>query len=122
MVDFVERWSARRWVLPVLVMLLVLGHACELPAYADVVGSSHTAGESHHAGDGHHTGEQALSCDLATATSSPGHFQVTAAPEISVVSQVDDPAPARVVAGSFEGPARFAVRAPLFLLHASLLI
>jgi hypothetical protein len=121
MVDFVERWSARGWVLPVLVMLLVLGHACELPAYADVVGSSQTAGEPHHAGDGHHSGEQALSCDPATATSSPAHPQVAAGPEISVVSQVDDPAPARVVAGAFEG-AKFAVRSPLFLLHASLLI
>jgi len=121
MVDFLERSSARRWALPVLVLLLVLGHACELPAYADVVGSSHTAEEPHHAGDGHHPGEQALSCDAATVTASPGHPQVAAAPKISMVSQVDD-APARAVAGSFEGPAKFAVRPPLFLLHASLLI
>ena len=120
MVGSVERQSARRWVLPVLVLFLVLGHACELPAYADVVGSSHTGGESHHADDGH-SGDQALSCDPAVATSSPSHPQLAAGPEISVVSQVDDPAPARVIAVPFEG-AKSSGRPPLFLLYASLLI
>jgi hypothetical protein len=40
---------------------------------------------------------------------------------MSVVSQIDDPAPVRVVARFLEG-ANFAGRPPLFLLHASLLI
>ena|SRR5512146_2461497 len=120
MTPSVERWCTRRWALPVLVLLLVLGHACELPAYA-VVGSSHAAGEPHHAGDGHHSGEQALSCDPAVATSSPSHPLLAAGPEISVVSQVDDPAPTRVVAVPFEG-AKFSGRPPLFLLYASFLI
>lgn len=129
MIDFVQGSSARRWVLPVIVILLVLGHACELPAYADLVGSFHAAGESHHSSDGHHhssdghhTGSQELSCDAVSATSSLGQPQVAAAPELSVASPVNDPAPARMVARPFEGPAKFAVRPPLFLLHASLLI
>ncbi len=122
MVSLVERSSARRWVLPVLVLLLVLGHACELPAYADVVGTSQTAEESHHSHDGHHADEQGLSCDAATATSVPGHSRVAAALEISVVPQVNDPAPSRMVARTFEGPPKFAARPPLFLLHASFLI
>jgi hypothetical protein len=121
MADFVGWVSARRWPLPVLVLLLVLGHACELPAYADLIGTSHAAEESHNAGDGHHGGEPALSCEPASATSIPGQPQVVA-PEFFVVSPVDDPAPARKVARSFEGPLKFAVRTPLFLLHASLLI
>ena len=109
-------------MLPVIVLLLVLGHACELPAYADVVGASHTAEESHHAGDGHHGEEQTLSCDPTSVTSTTGQPQVAAAPEISVLSQVNDPAPARTVGRSFEGPPKFALRPPLFLLYASLLI
>jgi hypothetical protein len=119
MVSFVDRSSARRWVLPVLVLLLVLGHACELPAYADVVGTYQTAEESHHSHDGHHTGEQGLSCDAVSATSVPGHPRVAAAFETSVVPQVNDPAPPRMVGRTFEGPPKFAARTPLFLLHAS---
>jgi hypothetical protein len=121
MIPSVERWCTRRWTLPILVLLLVLGHACELPAYAELVGSTHGAGESHHAGDGHHGDEQSLFCDPAPATPAPNHPNVAAVPEMSVVSQIDDAAPARVVARFFEG-AKFAGRPPLFLLHASLLI
>lgn len=122
MVDFGAWVSARRWVLLVLVLLLLLGHACELPAYAGIVGTAHAAEESHHSGDGHHADEQGLSCDPTIVTSGPGQPQVAAAPEISVLSQVNDPAPARTVARFFEGPAKFVARPPLFLLHASLLI
>ena len=121
MTPIVERWCTRRWALPVLVLLLVLGHACELPAYGEVIGLFHGTGESHHTGDGHHGDEQTLYCDPASATSIPGHPQVAAVPEISVVSQIEDPAPARVVAAAFEG-VELAGRPPLFLLHASLLI
>lgn len=107
---------------PTLVLFLVLGHACDLPAYVDVVSTSLTAEESRHSGDGHQSDEQAFSCDLASATSSPSHSLVAAAPEISVVLQVNDRAPAPMVARAFEGPAKLAFRLPLFLLHASLLI
>lgn len=121
MADIVAWVFARRWALPVLVVLLVLGHACELPAYADLIGTSHAARESHHAGDGHHGDEPTLSCEPTSATSIPGQPQVVA-PEFFVVSPVDDATPARMVARSFEGPLKFAVRPSLFLLHASLLI
>jgi hypothetical protein len=120
MVDRVA--PAHRWVFPVVVMLLVLGHACELPAYAGLVGSFQAAEESHHSGDGHHPGAQELSCDAVSATSSPESPQVNAALGVSLVRQVDDPVPARMVVRSVEGPAKFRVRPPLFLLHASLLI
>lgn len=122
MASLVDRSSARRWMLALLVLLLVLGHACELPAYADVVGTLQTAEESHHSNDGHHAGEKGLSCDAVSATSIPGHPRVAAALEISLVPQVTDPARPRMVARSLEGPAKFAARPPLFLLHASFLI
>jgi len=123
MIDFGERSSARRWVFPMLVLFLVLGHACDLPAYVDVISASHTTEKSPPSGDGHRSDEQALSCDLVSATSSPSHSWVAAAPEIiSLVLQVNDPAPASMVARAFEGPAKLAFRLALFLLHASFLI
>ena len=122
MSDVVNRWAARRWVLPIVVVLLVLGHACEIPAYADVLASAQTAGAPHHSADDHHAGEQAVSCDAIGVTSNAGQPQVGAALETSVGLEAIDPAPARVVARSFESPAKPASRPPLFLLHASLLI
>jgi hypothetical protein len=106
----------------ILALLLVLGHVCDLPAYAGVVSISHTAEESHHAADGHHGDEQAVSCDPTTAASSPSQPQVAAAPAFLVVSPVNDSVRARMVARIFEGPPKFSIRPPLFLLHASLLI
>ena len=122
MIALSDRWATRRWVLPILVVLLVLGHACELPAYADVFVQSQTAGESHHSADGHHGGEPAISCDAIGVTSTAGQPQVGAALEISAVLEPIDPARARLVARSFEDFAKLVGRPPLFLLHASLLI
>jgi hypothetical protein len=106
----------------ILALFLVLGHICDLPAYADVVNISHTAGESHHAADGHHGDEQAVSCDPTIAASSPSQPQVAAAPEFLEVYPVNDSVRGRMVARVLEGPSKFSIRPPLFLLHASLLI
>lgn len=122
MIAFGKRSSAMRWMFPILALFLVLGHVCDLPAYADVVSISHTAEESHHASDGHHGDEHALSCDATTATSGPSQPQVAGAPGFSVAFPVADSARARMVARVFEGPPKFSIRPPLFLLHASLLI
>jgi hypothetical protein len=122
MIASADRWAACRCVLPVLIVLLVLGHACELPAYADVLASSQMGGEPHHSADGHPAGDQAISCDAIGVSSNAGHPQAGGALEIWVVLEAVDPAPARMVARSFEGPANPAVRPPLFLLHASFLI
>lgn len=117
-----ERSAARRLVLPILVLLLLLGQACEPPAYAGLVGSLHAAEDRHHSGGGHHPGEPTISCDAVGLTSSPGCPQAGAALEISGAPRADDSMPARLAARSFEGRVNVAVRLPLFLLHASLLI
>ena len=117
-----ERSSARRWVLPILVLLLVLGHACELPAYAGLVGSSHAAEDRHHSGGGHHPGEPTISCDAVGVPSGPVYPQAGAALEISGAPRVDASIPARLAARSLEDAANVMVRPPLYLLHASLLI
>jgi len=123
MVDCSDRWSARWFVLPILVVLLVLGHACELPAFADMLASFQPGGEAHGSADGHHASEQTISCDVIDVASNAGQLQLAPALEvISVVFEGIHPAPARVVARPFKGPAKLVVRPPLFLLHASLLI
>jgi hypothetical protein len=96
-----------------LVVILVLGHVCELPAYVELV--------SHHSAEGN-ADEQLISCDAVTATSSSGHSQVWTGLDMAVALPVIDAAPVRRTPQSFEDPARLQSRLPLFLLHASLLI
>jgi hypothetical protein len=113
MLNFVHRVPAARWLLPILVVILFVGHVCELPAYAELV--SHHADESNGA-------EQLSSCDVVTATSSSGHSQVWAGLDMAVAVPVIDASPLRRTLQSFEDPARVPSRLALFLLHASLLI
>jgi len=113
MPSFVDRPRATRWLLPILVVILVLGHVCELPAYVELV--------SHHPAEAN-ADEQLSSCDAVPATSSAGHAQVWTAPDIALALPALDPTPARRAAWSFEDPVRLVERLSLFLLHASLLI
>ena len=123
MVAFVHSSSVRRLTFPILVLLLVLGQACELPAYVDLVRSAHSADqESPHSRSGHHGGEQAISCDPVGIASSAGYLQGPEALDLPVARGVTDRPPRRMVAQAFEGPAKSVFRLPLFLLHASFLI
>ena len=105
-----------RWLLPVLVALLVLGHACELPAYAELLSHDGPAPAGHEDGDDH-----ALTCDetLVTAAKTPSKSApmltaVLAAPGLSGVVPPAPVLPART--------AKIATGPPLFLLLSSLLI
>jgi hypothetical protein len=112
---------APRWLLPILALLLVLGHACELPAYVDLVISSHvTEGAGHAAHDQAH--EPQISCDPVDVLASTGSAQV--GPDLGAAQAVPiaSPVPVRLLATSLEGSKRLLSRPPLFLLHASLLI
>lgn len=99
-------------MLAILVVILVLGHVCELPAYVELV--------SHHSAD--NADEQLSSCDAVAATSSSSHFQVSTGLDVAPALQLVDAAPMRRMLQSFEDPANLPSRLPLFLLHASLLI
>jgi len=103
-----------------LVVFLGLGHACELPVFADEV--SHAAEDFHHSSDGH-ADEHLMSCDgvgVAPSTSyihvGPPYLDVEQA--LSVATTV----PVRLIISWRESSARLPSRPPLFLLHASLLI
>lgn len=123
MVAFVHSCCVRRLTFPILVLLLVLGQACELPAYVDLARSAHSADqESSHSRSGHHAGEQAVSCDAVGIASSAGYLQGPEALDLPVTLGGNDLAPRHMVARAFEGPAKLAFRLPLFLLHASFLI
>lgn len=111
---------APRWLLPLLALLLVLGHACELPVYADLVISPHPAEGAGHAHDRAH--EPQMSCDPIDVLASTGSLH--ASPDLSAAQVVPlaSPVPVRPLAVSLEGSKRLPSTPPLFLLHASLLI
>jgi len=113
---------APRWLLPILAFLLVLGHVCELPAYADLVMSPHPTGHAGHAAhDQAHEAE--MSCDPVDVLANTGSVEVgPALGAAQVVVPLDSPLPIRFVTASLEGLKRPPGRPPLFLLHASLLI
>ena len=120
---FVHSSSVRHLTFPILVLLLVLGQACELPAYVDLVRSTQSADqESPHSRNGHHAGEAAISCDAVGVASSVGYVQGPEALDLPVAVGVTDLPPRRTVGRAFEGPAKSVFRLPLFLLHASFLI
>ena len=108
-----------RWLAPMLVFLLVLGHACELPAVADFL--SHTAEDLHHSADDH-TDESLISCDAVALPSNTGSLHGVLGPDLADVVGVAHPVPARLMVSSRDDSDRAPRRPPLFLLYASLRI
>ena len=111
-----------RWLLPLLVLFLVLGHVCELPAYATLAVSSHPTGDDHrHAAD-HHTDTTQISCDAVDVLSSTGSAHGRPSLDVTEALPVASPVPVRFVTSSLNDSKRLPSRPPLFLLYASLLI
>jgi hypothetical protein len=119
MVSFSRVMLTSRWLVPMLAFLLVLGHACELPAFADLV--SHDAEDAHHSA-GHHADEDVISCDAVGLPSSTGYLQVGPSIAVVVALPVTRSVPVRLLISSPEDSKRLPSRPPLFLLYASLLI
>ena len=107
-----------RWLLPALVVFLVLGHVCELPAYAAVL--SHATAEAHHAD--HHGDEAQMSCDAVDAVSNSGSLHVVHVLHMAPADLVDVAAPIQRVSSMVEHWTHLRSRPPLFVLYASLLI
>lgn len=113
MVALVYRGAAWRWLLPLLVVLLVLGHVCDLEAFAELA--------DHHAtATGGHTDELLSTCDAAPATPSSAPTLVWVALDVLASLPTVGAAPVREHRPS-ETSSRVVHRPPLFLLHASLL-
>jgi len=102
-----------------LAFFLVLGHACELPAFADLI--SHAAEDAHHSAD-HHADENLISCDSVGLPSSPGYLQVGPSIEVAIALPVTRSVPVRLIISSPDDSKKLPSRPPLFLLYASLLI
>ena len=104
-----------------LVVVLVLGHVCELPAYAGLVISPHsTAGRS---ADGHGH-ESEMSCDPVDAVSNTTPVQMMG-PVLGFAQALPATSPDPgwlVTPSSIERSTRLPSRPPLFVLYASLLI
>ena len=113
--------SAPRWLLPLLALLLVLGHACEWSAYAQVAITPHPAEASGHAS--HHSADDPeLSCDPVDAVASSSPTAMAPALCAAQVVAIDGPPQGRLVAESRQDSERPPGTLPLFLLHAALLI
>jgi hypothetical protein len=103
-----------------LSLLLVVGPACEWPAYADL--TSHATGSAHHTTDDR-AGGNPTSCDAAVGVpSSTGYLQVGSSLEVAQGLPVGGPGRACSLVSSREDSKIVPGRPPLFLLHASLLI
>ena len=114
-----HRLTSAPWLVATLVTLLVLGHACELPAFADL--ATH-ATESAHQSTDHHSDETRIECDAVGVPSSSVCFRM--GPGLDSVGMVAAAGPValRPVAAVPPDSTRLSCRPPLFLLHASLLI
>ena len=104
-----------------LVVLLMLGHVCELPAYAGLVIAPHSTEGRSADGHGH---EPEMACDPVDAVSNTTPVQ----PMNPVLESVEAlPATSPISGGlttplSIERFTRRPSRPPLFVLYASLLI
>jgi hypothetical protein len=106
-------------LVPMLVLLLVLGHACELPAYAEL--ASHADEDARHSAHDH-ADENLISCDGVAVPSNTGYLQVGPGLDVTQALPVASPVPVRLVTSSLQDPRRLPSRPSLFLLYASLLI
>jgi hypothetical protein len=113
--------SAPRWLLTIMSALLVLGHVCELPAYAGLVIPPHSTEGRSADGHGH---EPEMACDPVDAVSNTTPVQVMGPVlEIAQALPATRPVPGGLVrASSIERSTRLPSRTPLFMLYASLLI
>jgi len=114
-----HRIMSAPWLVAILVSLLVLGHACELPALADLAMPA-TESTHHHETD-HHSDENQIVCD-AVGVPNTVYSQVGPGLDALGAISVASPVPIRLVGAALRGSARLPSRPPLFLLHASLLI
>lgn len=113
--------SASRWLLTIMVALLLLGHVCELPAYAGLVIAPHSSDGRSADGHGHET---EVSCDPVDAVSNTTPVQVMG-PVLAFAQALPATSPVLgwlVTPSSIERSTRRPSRPPLFVLYASLLI
>jgi hypothetical protein len=111
-----------RWLLTIMATLLVLGHVCELPAYADLVSPWHSTDD---ASTDSHEHEAELSCDPVNAVSNTSSLVQVRGPllEITQALPVVSSVPGWLATlSSIENSTRLPSRPPLFVLYASLLI
>ena len=108
-----------RWLVLLLVLPLVLGHACELSGLVGL--ESHPTEAAHHSTDDH-SDENQISCDGVGVPSNMASLQAGPGLELAQPIPVTGPAIVRVVTLPLEDSKTLPSRPPLFLLYASLLI
>lgn len=113
-----RRIKSTPWLVAPLVAMLILGHVCDLPAFASSV--AHTAGPTHHHEAEHRSDDSRISCKVVDATNTTyadvGVLQPVA------IGAVSGSAPMRTTEVVAQGSIAPLSRPPLFLLHSTLLI
>jgi hypothetical protein len=113
--------AAPRWLLTIMVALLMLGHVCELPAYAGLVIEAHAIEGRPADGHGH---EAEMSCEPVDAVSNTASVHVMG-PVLGFAQALPATSPllaCLITPSSIERSTRLSSRPPLFVLYASLLI
>ena len=115
------RPRVRYWLFPLLVALLVLGHACDLPAYAELIVSHDIATDKEAPAAHEHGDDEALTCDGAGVVPSSGFAGVS---PVLIVTGVLPQVTSTPLAGPLvpTRPTRSSTDPPLFLLFSSFLI
>jgi hypothetical protein len=106
---------------PILILLLALGHVCELPAYADAVSRAPEVEQAPATAHGD-ADEHLVPCDAVDVVLSTSAIPANPVLEMSKVLPTLVQEPIRMVVRTLEAPTKLSPRPPLFLLHASLLI
>jgi hypothetical protein len=114
---------ALRWLLPFLMLLLIVGHVCELIEYADSVTPPHLTAGAGYAAEGHEH-EHDISCDAVEAL--PSSAAAFSAPYVeasqAVQAGLPPSLPVQIAPALLQDAKWPPSRPPLFVLHASLLI
>ena len=110
-----------RSLFPLLVLLLLLGHVCELAGAVDVAIASHAAADHNHSSAAP-SDESHFSCEAIDGLPSSGAAKATRGLASAILPVLAAPAALPLVTPSAAESPPLGTRPPLFLLHVSLLI
>lgn len=113
-----RRFKSAPWLVATLVAMLILGHVCDLPAFANL--AVHTVGPSHHHEAEHRSDDSRISCGVGDATNTT-YADVRVLQPVAIGS-ISDPVPMCTTEVMAQGSIALLSRPPLFLLHSTLLI
>lgn len=102
------------WLLPVLILVVLLGHACDVTALVELP-------DAHHGGEGH-SGDEGLACDGVGLLSAAPRAVLVPTLAVAMADPISPPASVRAAAEPRPDSSPPAQRPRLFILFASFII